>query len=89
MSPPAPDTAAANAARTIALQMLQERGRGAVLVGVARVDAALEHLLQGAFRCGCSPNQPWTNNWTKHPFRLEPSMRTRSTFTRPRPTFPG
>jgi hypothetical protein len=26
--------------------MLQERGRGAVLVGVARVDAALEHLLQ-------------------------------------------
>jgi hypothetical protein len=33
------------AARTIALQMLEERGRGAVLVGVARVDAALEHLL--------------------------------------------
>jgi hypothetical protein len=26
--------------------MLQERGRGAVLVGVARVDAALERLLQ-------------------------------------------
>jgi hypothetical protein len=26
--------------------MLQEHGRGAVLVGVARVDAALEHLLQ-------------------------------------------
>ena len=36
----------ASAARTIALGMLQERGRGAVLVGVARVDAALEHLLQ-------------------------------------------
>ena len=34
------------AARTIALQMLEERGRGAVLVGVARVDAALERLLQ-------------------------------------------
>ncbi len=34
------------AARAIALQMLEERGRGAVLVGVARVDAALEHLLQ-------------------------------------------
>ena len=34
------------AARSIALQMLEERGRGAVLVGVARVDAALEHLLQ-------------------------------------------
>jgi len=46
MPPLAPDTAAANAARTIALQMLEERGRGAVLVGVARVDAALEHLLQ-------------------------------------------
>jgi hypothetical protein len=28
------------------LQMLEERGRGAVLVGVARVDSALEHLLQ-------------------------------------------
>ena len=41
-----PDIAAAQAARTIALQMLEERGRGAVLVGVARVDAALEHLLQ-------------------------------------------
>lgn len=46
MPPSAPDIAAANAARTIALQMLEERGRGAVLVGVARVDAALEHLLQ-------------------------------------------
>ena len=37
---------AAAAARTIALQMLEERGRGAVLVGVARVDEALERLLQ-------------------------------------------
>ena len=44
--PLGPEAAAANAARTIALQMLEERGRGAVLVGVARVDAALEHLLQ-------------------------------------------
>jgi hypothetical protein len=41
-----PDLTAAEAARTIALQMLEERGRGAVLVGVARVDAALEHLLK-------------------------------------------
>jgi len=41
-----PDDSAADAARTIALQMLQERGRGAVLVGAARVDAALERLLQ-------------------------------------------
>lgn len=46
MSPSTPDLAAATAARTIALQMLEERGRGAVLVGVARVDSALEHLLQ-------------------------------------------
>ena len=44
--PGLPPGAAANAARTIALQMLKERGRGAVLVGVARVDAALEHLQQ-------------------------------------------
>ena len=41
-----PPELAATAARTIALQMLEERGRGAVLVGVARVDAALERLLQ-------------------------------------------
>ena len=37
--------AVAKAAQQIALQMLEERGRGAVLVGVARVDTALEHLL--------------------------------------------
>jgi hypothetical protein len=43
---PRPGGDAADAARTIALQMLEERGRGAVLVGVARVDAALESLLQ-------------------------------------------
>ena len=30
--------------------MLEERGRGAVLVGVARVDAALERLLQAVLR---------------------------------------
>jgi hypothetical protein len=41
-----PEAVAARAARTIALQMLEERGRGAVLVGVARVDAALESLLK-------------------------------------------
>jgi hypothetical protein len=44
--PQTPPGSATDAARTIALQMLQERGRGAVLVGVARVDAALERLLQ-------------------------------------------
>jgi hypothetical protein len=46
---------AAAAARTIALQMLEERGRGAVLVGVARVDTALEHLLQAVM--GPAPAQ--------------------------------
>ncbi len=47
-SPPlATTTAIATAAhRRIALQMLQERGRGAVLLGVTRVDATLEWLLQ-------------------------------------------
>ncbi|MFM7086158.1 MAG: hypothetical protein ACKOXO_04095 [Cyanobium sp.] len=44
--PDNPQPPAAAAARRIALQMLEERGRGAVLVGVARVDAALERLLQ-------------------------------------------
>lgn len=47
MSRPAPEALrVAETARTIALQMMSERGRGAVLVGVARVDAALERLLQ-------------------------------------------
>ena len=40
--------AAAEEARSVALGMLRERGRGAVLVGVARVDAALEALLTAA-----------------------------------------
>ena len=40
--------AAAEEARGVALGMLRERGRGAVLVGVARVDAALETLLCSA-----------------------------------------
>lgn len=46
MTVPQASPAAATAARTIALQLLQERGRGAVLVGVVRVDEALEHLVQ-------------------------------------------
>ncbi|MFM9073269.1 MAG: DUF4145 domain-containing protein [Cyanobium sp.] len=47
---PLPDwiEAAAEGARTVALGMLRERGRGAVLVGVARVDAALEALLKAS-----------------------------------------
>ena len=65
MAPPVPaprgetpqqqaDVSAPSAARRIALQMLQELDRGAVLVGVARVDAALEHLLQALM--GPAPN---------------------------------
>jgi hypothetical protein len=49
VNPAAATAATANAgeaARTIALQMLQERGRGAVLVGVARVDAIDAELLE-------------------------------------------
>ena len=51
-----PDFVAAQAAKTIALQMLEERGRGAVLVGVARVDAALEHLLQAVLAPATAKN---------------------------------
>ena len=40
--------AAAEEARSVALGMLRERGRGAVLVGVARLDTALEVLLTAA-----------------------------------------
>ena len=46
MAPTSHVLAAANAA--IALKMLEERGRGAVLLGVARVDTSLEPLLQAA-----------------------------------------
>jgi hypothetical protein len=66
MNPPVPaprgatpqqpaDLSTTSAARRIALQRLQERGRGAVLVGVARVDSALEHLLQALM--GPGPNR--------------------------------
>ena len=49
MKQPTPEALrVAESARSIALQMLGERGRGAVLVGVARVDAALEVLLKAA-----------------------------------------
>ena len=77
--PPSSDFVAAQAAKTIALQMLEERGRGAVLVGVARVDAALEHLLQaflspaaaindGLFQpvgplAPLAPRWPWPGGW--------------------------
>lgn len=38
----------AEEARIVALSMVREKGRGAVLVGAARVDAALEALLKSA-----------------------------------------
>lgn len=46
MSPDPLTLAAAEQARNVALQMMAERGRGLVLVGAARLDLALEHLLK-------------------------------------------
>jgi hypothetical protein len=37
---------AADQARSVVLQMMAERGRGVVLVGIARIDLALERLLK-------------------------------------------
>lgn len=54
----------AESARTIALQMMSERGRGAVLVGGARVDAALEALLKAAL---APPSGPETLFLTDRP----------------------
>lgn len=50
MAPLLPDwiDVVAEEAHAIALSMLQEKGRGAVLVGAARVDTALEALLKAA-----------------------------------------
>ena len=46
MSPDPTTLSAAEQARRVVLQMMAERGRGVVLVGAARLDLALEHLLQ-------------------------------------------
>ena len=65
MSRPAPAALrVAETARTIALQMMGERGRGAVLVGGARVDAALEALLKAAL---APPSGPETLFLTDRP----------------------
>ena len=65
MSRPAPEALrVAETARTIALQMMSERGRGAVLVGGARVDAALEALLKAAL---APPSGPETLFLTDRP----------------------
>lgn len=43
---------ASNAAKEIATQMMAERGRGAILVGAARIDTALEKLLKSVMAPG-------------------------------------
>lgn len=55
LEPFLPDSieAAAEEARSGAVGMPRERGRGPVLVGVARVDAALEALLRAALAPPC------------------------------------
>ncbi|MEB3258392.1 MAG: DUF4145 domain-containing protein [Cyanobacteriota bacterium] len=55
--PPDPVTlSAAEQARTVVLQMMAERGRGVVLVGAARLDLALEHLLQAVMAPSTEPD---------------------------------
>jgi hypothetical protein len=46
MNPDPLTLSAAEQARNVAVQMMAERGRGLVLVGAARLDLALEHLLK-------------------------------------------
>jgi len=46
MSPDSLVNTAADQARSVVLQMMAERGRGVVLVGIARIDLALERLLK-------------------------------------------
>ena len=65
MNKPTPESfRIAESARTIALQMMSERGRGAVLVVGARVDAALEALLKAAL---APPSGPETLFLTDRP----------------------
>ncbi len=47
---------AAEQARNVALQMMAERGRGLVLVGAARLDLALEHLLKAVMAPNAKPD---------------------------------
>jgi len=52
--PPDPLTlTAAEQARNVAIQMMTERGRGLVLVGSARLDLALEHVLKAVMAARC------------------------------------
>jgi len=56
MSPDPLTVAAAEQARSVALQMMAERGRGLVLVGAARLDLALEHLLKAVMAPSPGPD---------------------------------
>lgn len=53
--------AAADAAQKIATQMMAEKGRGAILVGAARIDTALENLLKSVM----VPSSPRDDNLFK------------------------
>ena len=56
MSPDPLTLAAAEQARNVAVQMMTERGRGLVLVGAARLDLALEHLLKAVMAPSAEPD---------------------------------
>lgn len=56
MSPDPLTIAAAEQARNVAVQMMAERGRGLVLVGAARLDLALEHLLKAVMAPSADPD---------------------------------
>lgn len=56
MSPDPLTLAAAEQARNVAVQMMTERGRGLVLVGAARLDLALEHLLKAVMAPSQEPD---------------------------------
>jgi len=56
MSPDPLTVAAAEQAKAVVLQMMAERGRGVVLVGAARLDLALEHLLKAVMAPSAEPD---------------------------------
>jgi hypothetical protein len=56
MSPDPLTHAAAEQATNVAMQMMTERGRGLVLVGAARLDLALEHLLKAVMAPSADPD---------------------------------
>ena len=56
MTPDPLTLAAAEQARSVAVQMMAERGRGLVLVGAARLDLALEHLLKAVMAPSADPD---------------------------------